>query len=148
MTSSRPPLTVVDDVVARIVVGTGSAGAAPPAAINKATKRYRTTQVYGYRAMVHFVERQIEEAMHRGEFDALEGAGRPIADLDGNYDPLWWSRSFVRRARAQDAAWELRRLLRRERANPELSPERVVELQKMITDVNEHLDPDERIEPL
>jgi hypothetical protein len=104
--------------------------------------------VYGYRERVHFVERQIQEAMDRGEFDELEGAGEPIPDLDGDYDPLWWARSFLRRARAQDAAWELRRLLRRERANPELSPERVVELRRMIADVNRYLDPDERIDPL
>ncbi|NIA25109.1 MAG: DUF1992 domain-containing protein [Gammaproteobacteria bacterium] len=60
-------------------------------------------------------EREIREAMERGEFDDLEGAGRPIPGLDGNYDPAWWARTWVRRARAQDAAWGLRRRIREQR---------------------------------
>ena len=81
---------------------------------------------------MHFVERQIEAAVRRGEFDDLEGQGRPIADLDGDYDPLWWVRSFVQRSRAQEAAWELCRAA----------------LRQEILEVNRHLDPDERLAPL
>ena len=36
-----------------------------------------------------WVERQIREAMERGEFDDLSGAGKPIADLDKAHDELW-----------------------------------------------------------
>jgi Domain of unknown function (DUF1992) len=39
-----------------------------------------------------WVERQIREAQERGEFDALAGAGKPIADLDRPYDEMWWIR--------------------------------------------------------
>lgn len=95
---------------------------------------------------MHFVERQIEEAVRRGEFDDLEGQGGPIADLDGDYDPLWWVRSFVQRARAQEAAWELRRAVRRARAVGDAA--RLAALRWEILEVNRHLDPDERLDPL
>jgi hypothetical protein len=47
-----------------------------------------------------YVERKIREAMARGEFDDLPGAGEPIPDL--NDDPLWWVKKFVERERLGD----------------------------------------------
>jgi DnaJ-like protein len=44
-----------------------------------------------------WVERKLREAMARGEFDNLPGAGRPIADLDKPHDELWWVRQKLRR---------------------------------------------------
>jgi hypothetical protein len=44
-----------------------------------------------------WVERQIREAVERGEFDNLPGAGRPIADLDKPHDELWWVKDKLRR---------------------------------------------------
>jgi len=44
-----------------------------------------------------WVERQIREAMERGEFDNLPGAGKPIADLDKPHDELWWVKDKLRR---------------------------------------------------
>jgi hypothetical protein len=44
-----------------------------------------------------WVERQIREAMERGEFDNLPGAGRPIPDLDKPHDELWWVKQKLRR---------------------------------------------------
>jgi Domain of unknown function (DUF1992) len=44
-----------------------------------------------------WVERQIQEAMERGEFDNLPGAGKPIADLDKPHDELWWIKDKLRR---------------------------------------------------
>jgi len=41
-------------------------------------------------------EQAIAEAMRRGEFDNLEGSGRPIDDLDGAHDELWWVRRKLR----------------------------------------------------
>ncbi len=95
---------------------------------------------------VYFAERQIEEAIERGEFDDLEGAGKPIPDLDGDYDPLWWVRSFVQRSRAQEAAWALRREIRRARVHGDV--DRLRTLRDAVAEVNRHLDPDERLEPL
>ena len=54
------------------------------------------------------VERQIREAMDRGEFDDLPGAGKPIEDLDRPYDPAWWATRWIRRERLLDEARELR----------------------------------------
>jgi hypothetical protein len=44
-----------------------------------------------------WVERQIQAAMERGEFDNLPGAGKPIADLDKPHDALWWVKQKLRR---------------------------------------------------
>jgi hypothetical protein len=41
-----------------------------------------------------FVERQIREAMERGEFADLPGAGKPL-DLDDD-DPMWWIKRKMR----------------------------------------------------
>lgn len=43
-----------------------------------------------------FVDRQIREAQERGEFDDLPGAGKPLPDLDGPHDELWWLRRKLR----------------------------------------------------
>ncbi|HWE24650.1 MAG TPA: DUF1992 domain-containing protein [Myxococcales bacterium] len=44
-----------------------------------------------------FAERQIREAQEAGEFEALEGAGRPLRDLDEPYDEFWWVKRKLRR---------------------------------------------------
>ena len=44
-----------------------------------------------------FVERQIREAREDGQFDRLEGRGKPIPGLGGNYDPLWWVKNLIER---------------------------------------------------
>jgi Domain of unknown function (DUF1992) len=50
------------------------------------------------------VERQIEDAMGRGEFDRLSGMGRPIPGIDGDDQPDWWARKKIERERALQAA--------------------------------------------
>ena len=44
-----------------------------------------------------WAERRIREAIERGEFDDLPGAGKPIPGLDGPYDELWWVKQKMRR---------------------------------------------------
>ena len=44
-----------------------------------------------------WVERQIREAIERGEFDNLPGAGKPIPDLDGRDDENWWVKRLLER---------------------------------------------------
>ena len=44
-----------------------------------------------------FTERQIREAQQAGEFDALEGEGRPLQDLDEPHDEFWWVKRKLRR---------------------------------------------------
>ncbi len=43
------------------------------------------------------VERAIREALERGEFDDLPGAGQPLPDLGDPDDPLWWVRRKAER---------------------------------------------------
>jgi hypothetical protein len=67
-----------------------------------------------------WVDLQVRQAIERGEFDDLPGAGRPIPDLGGTHDPDWWARRLVEREeltgllppalalRKEDAALEAR----------------------------------------
>lgn len=43
-----------------------------------------------------WIDRQIREAIERGEFDNLPGAGNPIPNLDDN-DENWWIKSKLER---------------------------------------------------
>ncbi len=42
-------------------------------------------------------ERAIREALERGDFDDLPGAGKPLRDLGDLNDPDWWLKGFVAR---------------------------------------------------
>ena len=53
------------------------------------------------------IEQQIQEAIERGEFDNLPGAGKPLRTADQG--PGWWSRRFLERLRAADRAGEVAR---------------------------------------
>jgi Domain of unknown function (DUF1992) len=44
-----------------------------------------------------WVERQIREAIERGEFDNLPGAGRPLPGINGREDENWWVKSLLER---------------------------------------------------
>jgi len=44
-----------------------------------------------------WVEEQIQQAQREGEFDQLEGKGKPIPGLDAPYDPLWWVKKLIER---------------------------------------------------
>ena len=44
-----------------------------------------------------WVERQIREAMERGEFDDLPGAGKPLPNIDQPHDDMWWIKEKLRR---------------------------------------------------
>ena len=47
-----------------------------------------------------WVDLQVRQAMERGDFDDLPGAGKPIADLGKTpHDPVWWLKKFVERER-------------------------------------------------
>jgi hypothetical protein len=88
------------------------------------------------------VERSIREAMARGEFDHLPGAGKPLPDLDRHYDPDWWARRYLEQLKAEDAADEVRRLVRKELPFLKTLPDRAAaaaraaELNALITRVN------------
>ncbi len=44
-----------------------------------------------------FIDRLIDAAHERGEFDDLPGAGKPIAGIDGPHDDLWWVKQLMER---------------------------------------------------
>jgi hypothetical protein len=44
-----------------------------------------------------WIEAQIRVAREQGAFDNLPGAGKPLPDLDQEYNPDWWVKQFVRR---------------------------------------------------
>jgi hypothetical protein len=100
------------------------------------------------------VERQIREAIDRGEFDALPGAGKPLDDIDRQYDPAWWARRWLERARREDAVAELRRRIRTEVPRLEVALDRddaerrIAELNALIAEANEYLGEAERIPPI
>lgn len=47
-------------------------------------------------ARAQYVEISIQQAMRRGDFDNLPGAGKPLTGLD-NYDPDWWIKQKIER---------------------------------------------------
>ena len=100
------------------------------------------------------VERSIRDAIARGEFDNLPGAGRPIPDLDRQYDPDWWARRQLDEARAHDAADDVRRMIRKElpflrtMADRAAGAARMAELNVLIAEVNRALSPEDRIPPI
>lgn len=44
-----------------------------------------------------FIETTIQQAVRRGEFDDLPGAGKPLQGLETSYDPDWWIRRKIER---------------------------------------------------
>ena len=44
-----------------------------------------------------WIEAQIREARERGEFDNLAGYGKPLADVTGDEDAMWWIRNWLKR---------------------------------------------------
>jgi len=45
------------------------------------------------------VDKSIEQAIRRGEFNDLPGAGKPIPGLGATHDPDWWIRRKIERER-------------------------------------------------
>lgn len=60
-------------------------------------------------------ENRIRDAMERGDFEALEGEGQPLPDLDEPYDPNWWIKKWMRRERLSEEVKEGLRDLRQRR---------------------------------
>src|SRR3954465_3309841 len=44
-----------------------------------------------------WVDLQLKEAMERGDFDNLPGAGKPIKSLGTQHDPDWWIKQLIER---------------------------------------------------
>jgi hypothetical protein len=46
-----------------------------------------------------WVDRQIQQAIARGDFDDLPGVGKPVEGLGEEHDPDWWLKKLVERER-------------------------------------------------
>ncbi|HEY0889794.1 MAG TPA: DUF1992 domain-containing protein [Nocardioides sp.] len=46
-----------------------------------------------------WVDLQVRQAIERGDFDDLPGAGKPIEGLGEEHDPDWWLKKLVERER-------------------------------------------------
>src|SRR4051794_34499670 len=44
-----------------------------------------------------YVDLQIKQAMARGDFDNLPGAGKPLKSLGTQHDPDWWVKQLIER---------------------------------------------------
>ena len=49
------------------------------------------------RHQARYVDLQIQQAMARGDFDNLPGAGKPIQGLGSEHDPDWWVKQLIER---------------------------------------------------
>lgn len=65
----------------------------PDRAASRAAARARIEQQQTW------VDLQVRQAMERGEFDGLPGAGKPIRGLGEHHDPDWWLKQLVERER-------------------------------------------------
>lgn len=55
----------------------------------------RAAQAYSAADRAAVVEMAIQQAIRRGEFDDLPGAGKPIPGLGETHDPDWWIRRKI-----------------------------------------------------
>lgn len=46
-----------------------------------------------------WVDQQVQQAIRRGDFDNLAGAGKPIEGLGTEHDPDWWIKRLIERER-------------------------------------------------
>ena len=46
-----------------------------------------------------WVDQQVQQAIRRGDFDNLPGAGKPIEGLGTEHDPDWWIKRLIERER-------------------------------------------------
>lgn len=86
------------------------------------------------------VEKQIREAMERGEFEDLPGAGKPIPDVDKPYDEMWWVKQKMRRENLSYLPPALALRKEAEDALAEATEARSeAEVRRIVTDINEKI---------
>jgi hypothetical protein len=72
-----------------------------------------------------WIEAQIRVAQEQGAFDNLPGAGKPLPNLDQEYDPLWWVKQLTQREQLSllPPSLELLRKVEKELATIEKLPD-------------------------
>lgn len=59
--------------------------------------RSKAEAVQRQRLIHTWVDQQIQQAIARGDFDDLPGAGKPVEGLGQEHDPDWWLKKLVER---------------------------------------------------
>jgi hypothetical protein len=76
-------------------------GTTPDRSLQRSTERdERTGRAAAAQRMARqheYVDLQIKQAMDRGDFDNLPGAGKPIEGLGTQHDPNWWVKQLIER---------------------------------------------------
>ena len=83
------------------------------------------------------MERQIQRAIDEGQFDNLEGRGKPIPDLAA-YDPGWWARRWLQRERAAAGIREMAQRVRK--VVPRLAALSATEANQEIARLNDEIE--------
>lgn len=106
--------------------------------------QHRTTSGRGAQAIA---ERRVERAREDGLFDDLEGAGKPIADIDRHRPSGWWANNFVKKERSKVKAMQLEEEIRN--AKPALwrLPTEVDVIER-VGELNERIDQYNRVTTL
>jgi Domain of unknown function (DUF1992) len=84
-----------------------------------------------------WIDAQIRVATERGAFDNLPGVGKPLPNLDQEYDPLWWVKQLVRREQISmlPPSLELLRKVEKELATIEKLHDEVA-VRRRVTELN------------
>ena len=96
--------------------------------------------------MVHWyessIDRQLREAAERGEFDNLEGTGKPLRDHGREYDDDWWVKDWLEREGATAGVIPPTLALRREVEDLEVRVDRLAterEVRDYVAELNERI---------
>lgn len=93
-----------------------------------------------------WIDRQIREAVERGEFDDLPGSGKPLPDRGELYDENWWIKQWVAREEITGAVPESLRI----RKDAEELMERLAsvrsedQVRRIVTALNDRIDQAQR----
>jgi hypothetical protein len=96
--------------------------------------------------MVHWyessIDRQLREAAERGEFENLEGAGKPLPGHGREYDEDWWVKDWLEREGATAGVIPPTLALRREVEDLEVRVDRLRTegaVREYVAEVNERI---------
>src|SRR5215475_10981374 len=90
-----------------------------------------------------WIDKQIREAIERGEFDNLPGSGKPLPDRNELYDENWWLKQWIaREGISGDVALPTTLRLRREIediANAAKKMRTEAEVRELVSDLNRRI---------
>ena len=75
----------------------GTPDRSPQRSVERDERTGRAAAAQRMQRQHEYVDLQIKEAMARGDFDDLSGAGKPIKNLGTQHDPDWWLKQLIER---------------------------------------------------